>query len=143
MKAILIEKLKSYIMQNNPDLLISLQNGFSLREYLEDKVQSVEPFITLLLDQHKPQYVIEELCMNQLTQDLRPSKYNYLLKALEEDFLSAYTYFKKNGVLAYEILNLIEAAQPTFQNYNFNEDNEDDRMLRYEITGIIKAYLSR
>jgi hypothetical protein len=143
MKAILIEKLKSYIMQNNPDLLISLQNGFSLREYLEDKVQSVEPFITLLQDQQKPQYVIEELCINQLTQDLRPSKYNYLLNALEEDFLSAYTYFKKNGVLTYEILNLIEATHQTFQNYNFNEDNQDDRMLRYEITGIIKDYLGR
>lgn len=143
MKAILIEKLKSYIMQNNPDLLISLQDGFSLREYLEEKVLSVEPFITLLLNQQKPQYVIEELCMNQLTKDLRPSKYNYLLNALEEDFLSAYTYFKRNGVLTYEILNLIEVAQSTFKNYNFSEDNEDDRMLRYEITGIIKDYLSR
>lgn len=143
MKAILIEKLKSYIMQNNPDLLISLQDGYSLRKYLEDKVLAVEPFITLLLEQQKPQYVIEELCMNQLTKDLRPSKYNYLLNALEENFLSAYTYFKKNGVLTYEILNLIEATKPVFENYNFSEDNEDDRMLRFEITGIIKDYLSK
>ncbi|MBC7390744.1 MAG: hypothetical protein H7329_16150 [Opitutaceae bacterium] len=47
-------------MENHPDLLISSQDGYTLRKYLEDKVRLVEPLITLLPGQHKSQYVIEE-----------------------------------------------------------------------------------
>src|SRR6478672_10954982 len=107
----LIEKLKSYIVVNNPDLLVSLQEGSSLRQYLEDKVESVLPYAAQLLTDQRPQYVIEELCMNRLTEDLRPSRYNYLYAILAEEFHEKYAEFSKAGIVTYELLNVLDSCK--------------------------------
>lgn len=141
MQQLLIEKLGGYISVNNPDLLISLQQSYSLRTYLEDKIDSISALLGKLISEGRPQYVIEELCMNSLTEELRPSRFNYVKQVLEEEFAASYELFRRTGVLTYELLNMLDTCQPLFDKYQFSEANEENRLLRYEVTGIIAAYL--
>ena len=143
MQEILIGKLRSYLVANNPDLLIGLQADLSVTSYLEDKVSLVMPLAEQLISEGKPQYIIEELCMNALTEDLRPSMFNYISAILENEFLQTYNRFRELGVLTYEIINMIEACKPVFEKLGFTEENENDRMLKYAITGAISEYLEK
>jgi hypothetical protein len=143
MHTILIDKLRSYLVENNPDLLISLQGDYSVTRYLEDKVYQVMPLAEQLIAEDKPQYIIEELCLDELTKELRPSKFHYIKEILEEDFLQAYSRFREAGVLTYEVINLIEACQPTFDSIGFTEENENDRALKYAVMADIQEYLER
>lgn len=129
----LMEKLRAYITEHNPDLLLKLQGSFSVTRYLEEKVALVEPMIKELLTEGRPGYVIRELCMNELTTDLRPSKFDYLKTVLEEDFPDDYNRMAEAGVLTYEVVNLIEACKEVFETHGFTEENEDDRFLRYAV----------
>jgi hypothetical protein len=142
MQTLLKEKLKSYIQQNNPELLIRLQESYSLTTYLEDKVSRVMPTVLRLLEKGKPGYIIEELALNELTEELRPSRFNYLQLVLEEDFPNDFIAFKKAGVLTYETINIIEACKELLDNFPFTEDSEDDRFLRYAVIASIHEYLN-
>jgi len=141
MQTILTEKLRTYLVENSPDVLVSLQNSLSVSAYLEDKVALVMPMAEQLLAESKPLYIIEEICLNELTQDLRPSRFLYIKAILEEEFLQTYSRFRELGVLTYEVINLIEACKGVFETIGFIEENEDDRALRYAIMGTIQEYL--
>ena len=86
MQEILTEKLHNYIIANNLDLLIELQQDSKEDSYLQEKVATVEALLNQLLSDDTPSYIIEEQCLDFLTKDLRPSRFNYLLTVLEEDF---------------------------------------------------------
>lgn len=141
MQNLLMEKLRAYIVHNNPELLLRLQGGLTIKQYLEDKVSGVMPMLQEMVEAGKPGYVIEELCMNALTEDLRPSKFHYLQRVLEEDFPDTYQAFRESGVLTYETVNLIEACGSVFETFGFSEENEDGRHLRYAIIAEIHNYL--
>ena len=143
MQNILIDKLRSYLVENSPDVLLGLQQEFSVTKYLEDKVFMVMPMVERLLAEGKPQYIIEELCLDELTKDLRPSKFLYIRCILEDEFLQTYERFRELGVLTYETVNLIEACKPAFEHLGFTEENEDDRNFRYAVTGTIGEYLEK
>ncbi len=138
MQEILIRKLHQYILENNLDLLIDLQERNNVGSYLKEKVSSIDTLLNQLITEDVPVYIIEERCIDALTQDLRPSKYNYVTSVLEEEFKSDYFRLKKNGTLPYEIINLIELCIPVFETFGFTDDNEDDRHLRYAIIGAIQ-----
>lgn len=122
--------------------MVGLQEGYSVTRYLEDKVTSVMPLAEQLLAEGKPGYVIEELCLNEMTADLKPSKYHYLKKVLEEEFPSDYSRMLDAGVLTYEIMNLIDACKDVFAAMGFTDENEDDRFLRYAVITEIHNYLN-
>ncbi len=140
METILIEKLREYIIRNNPDILINLQTDFSVTQYLEEKVQSIQPLLNELLTEGKPTYIIEELCLNELTKDLRPSKFNYIRSVLQEEFEQDFLLMKKNNTLTYEIMNFITECEPVFEIFGFTEETEDNRNLRYAVTGTIQQF---
>ena len=140
MQEILIIKLHQYILENNLDLLITLQEKGNQESYLKEKVSSIDTLLDQLMNENTPAYLIEERCMDVLTQDLRPSKYNFLTSVLEEEFESNYSRLKRNGTLPYEVINLIELCNPLFETIGFIVGNEDDRHLRYAITGAIQEY---
>lgn len=143
MQAILTAKLYEYIIDNNVDLLIELQQEGKVDSYLQEKVATVDELINLLQSTNTPSYIIEEQCLDFLTKDLRPSKFNYLLKVLEEDFEKDYHQFREAGILTYETINLIAACNPVFEALGFSSDNEDDKQLRYAITGTMTKYLNK
>ncbi|GAA4906240.1 DUF1896 family protein [Mucilaginibacter defluvii] len=141
MEAILMGRLWAFIAQNNPDLRLSLENDFAVQKYLEEKVENVVPLLEGLLKQGRPLYAIEELCMNELTRDLYPSKFNYIAHILEVDFEQTYEQYRANGLLTYEVINMINVCNPLFEQLGFSEENAESRQVNYAITGAIAAYL--
>jgi hypothetical protein len=139
-KDILTIKLLAYLKENNPDVLFSLQQNGSLLLYLHEKMQSVSALLQSLERQNKPPYIIEEICLNELTSDLRPSKYHYIREVFEEDFAKKYQQLLQPGILRFEIINIISACKPVFEAFGFSEGNEDDKNLRYAIIGVIREY---
>ena len=128
MEEIVINKLREYIRENNPDLLLKLERENKVAEYLQDKVSGID--IT----------AGEEISMDQLTEDLRPSKYNYILSLLEDEFPKEYETFLENNVLLKEAVNMVFYCEPLLEEYHFS-NNDDDNFLRYAVTGSIKEYL--
>ena len=139
----LINKLHEYITQNNPDLLLTLQEKNGVTSYLINKTSIIKDLLAQLQEAKKPEYIIEEICMEELTKDLRPSKYNYIVNILEEDFATTYNNLQQSGKLLYEVVNIISYCDPVFESLKFSEENEDNRQIRYAVTGIINEYLNR
>lgn len=140
MQEVLIAKLHQYIADNNPDLLITLQQEGNVSSYLQEKVAAIDMLLNELLATSTPAYIVEERCMDALTKELRPSKFNYLISILEEEFEADYSRLKESGLLTHEVINLIESCAPVFETIGFTEENENDRHLRYAITGAVKEY---
>lgn len=141
LEQIIAEKLRSYIIQNNPDLLLRLQEQFGMTKYIEDKLASISGQLQDWVSEGKPQYIIEELSLEQLTADLRPSRFNYLKSLLEEEFAASFSRFAEMGVLTYELTNLVAHCWSVFEQYNFSESNEENRHLRYAVTAAVDDYL--
>ena len=142
MQTVLMQKLWTYIVHNNLELMLSLQESCSVTRYLEEKVNTVMPIVAQLFDEGRPQYIIEELCFNVITEELKPSRYQYIRSVIEEEFNADYERMKENGTLTYEVVNLIEACKGIFNNFKFNSENEANRHLRYAIIGQVHDYLA-
>ena len=142
MHTILIHKLHSYLIHHNPELILNLEESFSLKTYLEEKVASISDYQIQLIADENPAYVIEELCMNEMTKELRPSKFLYLRSILEEEFPNDFLELKENGTLTYEVVNLITGCKAIFESIGFTEQTENNRLLRYAVIGAMKEYLS-
>ncbi|MDE3183104.1 MAG: DUF1896 family protein [Bacteroidota bacterium] len=142
MKEMLKEKLWAYIIINNPDLMISLEEDHSVRQYLDTKVNEVMPLAEQLLNEGEPHYIIAELCINAMTEDLRPSRYQYIRTLLEEEFPQDYERLKENGTLTYEVVNLIAVCEQVFSDFDFNKENKNNRFLKYAIIGQVHDYLA-
>ena len=67
-------------------------------------------------------------------------RYDYLLLVLEDEFEDTHLTFLVNGILVYELLNLLNVCAYLFEEFGFPE-SEDSRLLRYAITGAIAEYL--
>lgn len=141
MQSVLMEKLWAYIVRDHPDLMVRLQEQQSVTAYLETKIMGVMPMADRLASEGKPVYIIEDLCMDALTADLKPSRYQYIRSVLEEEFPQEYERLKESGALTYEVMNLIEVCKDIFSDFDFNSENEANRHLRYAIIGQVHDYL--
>ncbi len=81
--------------------------------------------------------------MDVLTQDLRPSKFNYISSIIEEEFETTFRQLQESGTLKFEVINLIQECQPVFDDLIFSEENEDNQFLRHCIAGTISEYLEK
>lgn len=141
MKEILIGKLLEYIRDNNPDVLFALEAEDNLRSWLYDKVYNSEPLIQQLRNDNQPDYIIQETCLDEMTKDLRPSRYNYILNILETEFEKDNDQLVQSGLLQHEAINMISYCNSTFDDLRFAEENEDNQFIRYAITGAVSEYL--
>lgn len=135
------ERLWAYITENNPDLMFGLQDGYSVTNYLEDKVSKVMPLVMNLLEKGKEGHVIQELALNEMTRELRPSKFLYLKELLLREFPSEYLKYVEYGVLTYELLNLIELCKDVFETFCFGETTREDSYLRHAIIARVHEHL--
>jgi hypothetical protein len=110
MKTILANKLYEYLRDNNPDILFRLSENNSISSYIKDKLDAVESHI----QQNKPAYLVEFECMDKMTADLRPSKFNYIKAILEDEFPGNYQKLLSSGVLTFELINMMDACQEIF-----------------------------
>lgn len=143
MQDILINKLHLYLEQNNPDMLMALEEESSVTKYLTDKINTVGSLISQLQSEDNPPYLIEEICMGVLTKDLSPSRFNYICMVLEEDFENSYYQFQLSGALKLEVINMIMECTQVFESIGFTEENENSDQLRYAIIGTISEYLAK
>jgi hypothetical protein len=142
MEDLLKEKLWFYIIHNNPDLMFTLQEDYSVLDYLNKKIEGVKFILEDMLSEGTPQYIIEEICLNVLTEDLKPSRFLYIRSLLSDEFEKTYADFQECGILTYEVINLIESCQPIFESIGFTIENEEDPTLRNALIGQIANYLS-
>ncbi|MBC5862865.1 hypothetical protein [Flavobacterium turcicum] len=142
MEDVLKEKLWLYIINNNPDLMFTLQEEYRVSEYLNEKIVTVKSIVDELLEEATPQYIIEEICLNLLTEDLKPSRYVYIRLLLEEEFQSNYNQFYESGILIYEVINLVESCKEVFETIGFTNENEDNTFLKHAIIGQMAVYLN-
>ena len=141
MEALLKEKLWLYIVENNPEVILRLQDSTSVLHYLDEMIAGIWPMVSQLIADGRPGYIVEELCMDSLTQGLRPSRYLYIRNLVEEEFEATYGLFREAGILTYETVNLISFCEGVFEAFGFSLENEDDAMLRAAIIGEISNYL--
>lgn len=141
MKEILIGKLLEYIRDNNPDILFALEAEDKLRVWLYDKVSTAGSLIKQLKNSSQPEYIIVETCLEEITKELRPSRYNYILNILETEFGTDYNLLFQSGLLQHEVVNMINYCDSTFDDLRFAEENEDNQFIRYAITGAVSEYL--
>lgn len=143
MQDILTDKLYKYLEQNNPDILIALEEDCAVTKYLSDKISTIDSLVAQLQSEGSPAYIIEETCIETLTGELRPSKFNYICAVLEEDFETTYHQLQQSGTLQFEAINMMSECKPVFDAIGFTEENENNRQLRYAIMGTISEYLNR
>lgn len=136
------EKLWAYITHNNPDLMFTLQEGYSVKTYLEDKIHKVMPMVLDLISEGKPGHAIEELALQEMTKELRPSRFNYIKDVVTRDFPTEYNKFREAGVLTYECINMIETCNDIFETFGFCETKQEDNRLRHAVIARVHDYLS-
>lgn len=122
--------------------MFNLQEGYSVSTYLEDKISKVMPYVLKQIEEGKEGYAIDELALLEMTKDLRPSKFNYIKDVIEHDFVDQFHKFREAGVLTYECINMIEACNDLFTNFDFREGNTVDNRLRHAIIARLHDYLS-
>ena len=135
------QKLWAHTLVINPELLLELEEDEILNEYLDEKIKEVLPLLERLFNEQKPEYIIEELCLQELTADMRPYRFNYLLHVLEEEFSYFYQQWSQSGVLTYETLNLQKVCDPVFDQLGLSIENAEDSQIYYAITASIESYL--
>jgi Domain of unknown function (DUF1896) len=141
MKEILQTKLFEYIRDNNPDILFVLVAEATVTIWLSENVNAVDILISQLKEEGLSDYEIEETCMDIITKNLRPSKYNYICNLLEEEFEQHYQQLSQTGLLQHEVINMIHHCETTFDDIKFSEETEDNQFLHYAIIGAVSDYL--
>jgi len=141
MRDILKKKLHDYLAANYPEVLVPLQQETGVTVYLEERIATLDDLPDQLLAAGKPVYIVEEACMDALTRDLGPSKFNYLCAVLQAEFEETYYEWVETGTLAYEGINLLEACAPVFASFGFTEESEEDSRLREAIIARVRGYL--
>jgi len=143
MENILKEKLWEYIIHNNPELMYKLQEQYGVTEYLDQKVKSVIALADEMASECTPGEIIEEICLNVLTAELKPSRFTYLRSLLLEEFNTTYVDFANTGTLTYEVLNLMEAYSELFETNGFTAGSQTDPNFKNTLIQKISDYLNR
>jgi hypothetical protein len=141
MQETLTKKLHAYIIENNPDLWIELGEE-KQEKYLKEAINVVDTLLNRLIAEDHPPYIIDEVCMEELTRPLRPSKYNYVRTIAEEKYPEQYEALQRAGILVTELSNIVAICLPIFEVFNFSELTEDDDYLEHCITTAMKGYFN-
>lgn len=140
MQHILREKLWAYVVAHNPELMLSLQEEFSVTAYLTEKVNNVMPLIETMRAEQTPQLIIEETCLEEMTAELKPSRFLYIREIMEEEFPIQFGALQESGTLTYEIVNLINECSALFEELGFRK-NRENNFLRYAVIAQVDDYL--
>lgn len=141
MRQVFIDKLRAYIAFASPGLLFDLQDKGRLTHYLEDKVDAVLPMAERLLGEGKSLRTVEDLCLDKMTEEFRPSRYLYIREVLEEEFIHDYERMHISGTLVYDTIKLLEVCKQIFDDFEFNNENKDNRYLRHAIIAQVHDFL--
>ena len=128
--------LLGYIKENNPELLLQLEQDDALHTWVMEKIQEVE----LVLNNAKPTLLNETQYMEILTADLKPSKFRYVRDLFETEFTNDYERMVEAGTLSYELVNIVSACHQLFEDMPIIEGMENPH-LDHAVAGVINDYL--
>lgn len=137
----LIGNLWAFIKINNPELALELQESDREDEYLNAKVDSVYDYFLQLTNAKTSHEAIDELCMNRLTADLQPSRFNYLTAVLKDEFCGIYRIWYQKGRRVELTIKLTGFCKPVFDLMGLRCEKPTHDCLYYAITEQIQAYL--
>lgn len=137
----LMERLWAYVITHSPELMERLTEDNDVTPYLEAKVNAVIPRMEQLFVEGRPEHVIAELCLNDLTEDLRPSRYDYIMALLHDDYPGHYTTFKETGNLRHQVMAMVESCKAIFDNLDFKEENAESNLVYQSILIGMQQYL--
>jgi len=137
------EMLWKYVLENNPELMFSLQDNYAVGHYLDNKVASIKKEIEDWTEKGYPKGVIEILSLELLTKDLKPSRFHYIKQLLQKDFYTHYLVFQEKGTLTYEVIALIELCAEAFDAIKFSNTSQNSPRLYKVIKLITDKYLSK
>ncbi|MET7000706.1 hypothetical protein [Chitinophaga defluvii] len=135
------ESLLGFLQENYPEIILLFAQRGTLSQYLDDRLDLVEPLVDELLEQGDSEQHITQLCIEQLTSSFGPSKYNYLKGVLDDEFPQEYQQFEQVGVLRSELTNMIVACNNAFDAFEFSETTLDDHFMRHMVIAEIHDYL--
>ncbi|MGN6437284.1 MAG: DUF1896 family protein [Agriterribacter sp.] len=140
-QAILNEFIK-VLIKSYPDLLLEVQESGQVNAFIQGKLEAIQPVVESLRNAGQPKYIIEELALDHLISTVGPSRFDYILQVLEEDFAELYSDMQGSGVFTYEAIGILLKVAHVFDELAFNEGNKDDRLLRYAIIGAIQEFIN-
>jgi len=135
MQELLTIKLHDYLAVHHPDLLLALAEEQKAEVYIKEKVEALSDEVNTMLAGDTPAYMVEIHCMDILIQSLGPSKYDYIYNLLEEEFVERFRVLEQQGILLYEIINIIQSCGSLLDAFD-----EDNTLLHYEVIGTIADY---
>lgn len=141
MKNLLKEKLRKFIEEDHPEMVHQFSPDAPFSTYLDDQVALIEPLLDELQAAGQPDYILEQICFSEMVKDFLPSKYHYIKAVMEEEFPEEFNQLSELGVLKFSILNIIERAQEVFETFEFSQQNQDNRFLRYAMIVEIHDYI--
>ena len=128
--------LLGYIKENNPELLLQLEQDDALHIWILEKIREVE----LVLNHAKPSLLSETDYMEFLTADLKPSKFRYVRDLFETEFRDDFERMREAGTLSYELVNIVSACHELFEDMPIIEDMENPH-LDHAVAVVINDYL--
>lgn len=136
-----MHKLYAYAGENSPELLLELQQEKSVTDWLMQKVEAIDTTLQEFISKNTPVYEIEEQCMALLTEELKPSRYQFIRNILEEEFKKDFDRLEHGGQLPATIMEMIPVCEEAFQRFGFYEGKEDGRLLVYAVIGALHEHL--
>ena len=135
MKETLQGLLLGYIRENNPGLLMQLQEDDGLHAWVMEKIAEVE----LVLNASKPSPGEKE-CMELMTADLNPSRFRFVRDLVETEFTDMNEQMQMAGTLQYELLTMVALCHHLFDEMPM-DDGMENPQLDHAVACVIGEYL--
>lgn len=134
------EKVYEVMVENNPDLIVSLQTENGVTSFIESLVESKRATIeTILRSNHQPNEKEEEI-LNELMSELVPSRFHYVRDLFSSNYKEKYEEFLQLGMVNTIVMNLLEFCGKIFERHGFSNMTEDSPWLQFEILASMEAY---
>jgi len=129
--------LLGYIKENNPDLLMQLDEDDALHAWVIEKIREVE----LVLGDAKARRVPDNEFMDLMTVDLKPSKFHYMRDLLEDQFPEDFDQLLASGELRFAIIQMIGLCNHLFESNPLREDIDENAQLDHAVKAVMTDYL--
>ncbi len=129
MKERMRELLINYLRENNPDVLLQLEEAGMAEVWLQQRVNNINENLS------------EAENMDVFTEELRQSKFLFVKNIFETEFPADYQKMLNAGILTFEVINMLTACQDVFGQLPLTVETEEDSLLIATVTGAISEYL--
>lgn len=130
MKKTLIELFLAYLAEHYPDQILKLRKDKDFEGFVEASFEALEVDPEELVRQGIPVYQVQEICLKQLTDAFGPSRYDYLLTLLRDEFGAVLDDWKAEDLLPSKAVALLGDCEPAFELFGFSHDQDENEGLR-------------